>query len=84
MDSVYDFDRLCLPELQAGYVVFFGQPLDELGIMDSQTELESVSAVANVVQSLGLSFFIKTHPVENVGKYSSLGFELLRVTSQRN
>jgi hypothetical protein len=77
LNSVYGFDRLLLPESKAGYVVFFGQPLGELGVMDSQAELESVSAVANVVQSLGLNFLVKSHPVENKGKYSSLGFELL-------
>lgn len=77
LNSIYCFNQLCLPKSKAGNVIFFGQPLGELGLMDSQIELEGVKAVANVVRSLGLNFFIKTHPVESEGKYSSLGFELI-------
>ncbi len=77
LHSVYDFDQLCLPKSKAGNVVFFGQPLGELGLLDYQIELKSVKAVANAVQSLGLNFLIKTHPIEREGKYSSLGFDLI-------
>lgn len=77
LNKLYDADRFVGSNFNSQCVLYFGQPLSELGILGRQVEVDAIKRVEEVVLSLGLSFIVKTHPVESISKYSSLNCEMI-------
>jgi len=77
LNKLYDADRFVGPNFKSQCVLFFGQPLSELGILGRQVEVDVIKSIEEVVLSLGMRFIVKTHPIESASKYSSLNCEVI-------
>jgi len=77
LNQIYSFDRSSFFDFDSDCMVFFGQPLSELGLLDSHVELDVLKSIGRVVHGLGFRLIVKVHPAENISKYDGLEFVLI-------
>lgn len=76
LNEIYMVNKLSF-DLDSDCIVFFGQPLSELGLLDLGKELQTLNTINNVVCSMGLKLIVKAHPAEDKNKYNRLGFMVI-------
>lgn len=57
--------------------IFFGQPLSELGIVNSSSELENIKRLSDALYAKGINLLIKPHPIDTEGKYDRVSRYIL-------
>jgi Alpha-2,8-polysialyltransferase (POLYST) len=53
-------------------VLFLGQPLSEIGLVEAETEKKYLKKVISIIDDLDMELYIKPHPSENKKKYLTL------------
>jgi hypothetical protein len=58
-------------------MIFFGQPLSELGLIESEKELVVINEVKTLLLSFGIDLIIKAHPKDKINKYININCPII-------
>ncbi len=58
-------------------MIFFGQPLSELGIAQFEDEIKVIHKIKLVLSRFDIDLIIKAHPIDKKDKYNSLGCNII-------
>ena len=59
------------------YVIFLGQPLSELNLMNKEDELKLIVELNDRLVSIGFTLMVKTHPLDEPNKYDAIGCRII-------